>query len=222
MLSPPVALILANGSLDDPAVERRRLDDLQPASVIAADGGSRHAAPLGVRLDTIVGDLDSIGPEQKRLVQTGRVSAHPRPADKDETDLELALLHAFQQGSASAVVVGVAGGRLDMILANVMLLLHPSLSGRRVELWAGHQTAFLLTAPGAGLPGKAGDRVSLLPLGGDAEGVRTHGLEFPLGNEALRVGTARGVSNRITAAPASVELTSGALLVVHTPSGVDR
>jgi thiamine pyrophosphokinase len=58
--------------------------------------------------------------------------------------------------------------------------------------------------------------VSLLPVGGDALGVRTDGLLFPLAGEALRFGRSRGVSNEVAAAPASVSLEDGVLLVIET------
>ncbi len=144
------------------------------------------------------------------------------PADKDQTDLELALLHAFRSGATSAVVIGFTGGRLDMTLSNLMLLLHPALSGRQIELWAGHQTAFLLTPPGGEIEGVAGDRVSLIPMGNAARSVTTKGLAYALDGDDLPIGPARGISNRIRLTPARVEIASGALLVVHTPAGVDE
>jgi thiamine pyrophosphokinase len=59
--------------------------------------------------------------------------------------------------------------------------------------------------------------VSLLPFGGDVEGVRTSGLRYPLRDEPLRMGAARGLSNVRTAETASVVLERGILLVVETP-----
>jgi thiamine pyrophosphokinase len=170
-----------------------------------------------LRLDALVGDFDSTSPEQAARLAADGTQLVRRPAEKDETDLELALLHAFEEGVDEAIVVGAAGSRIDMTVADVLLLLHPSLVGRRISLWVGSQTAYLRRPPGGAIDGAAGDTVSLIPLGGDARGVTTHGLAFPLNGETLGSGPARGVSNRITTPPARVELASGALLVVHTP-----
>jgi len=105
-----------------------------------------------------------------------------------------------------------------MTLANVALLAHPALRGPSIQLWNGSETAFLLVPPGGAVPGEVGDRIGLLPLGGEARGVTTHDLGFPLDSETLSVGPARGVSNRVAGANPRVDLASGALLVVHAPS----
>ena len=66
------------------------------------------------------------------------------------------------------------------------------------------------------LDGSAGDIVSLLPLGGDATGVRTVGLSYLLDGETLQSGRSRGLSNEIEKAPASVSLEGGTLLIIET------
>jgi len=63
--------------------------------------------------------------------------------------------------------------------------------------------------------GQLGDVVSLIPLGGDVEGIVTEGLLYPLRDEPLLSGPARGVSNVMTEPVARVTLRSGALLIVH-------
>ena len=212
-----LALILANGEIGDLPVLRARLAERSPDIVIAADGGARHASLLRLHLDALIGDFDSISPEDTTRLASSGAELVRRPPDKDETDLELALLHAFERGADQVIVVGVAGGRIEMTIANVLLLLHPALTGRRISLWVGGQTAYLQLPPGGEILGTVGDTVSLIPLSGEAQGVTTHGLAFPLDGETLTSGPARGVSNRITEGGARVELAAGALFVVHTP-----
>jgi thiamine pyrophosphokinase len=60
--------------------------------------------------------------------------------------------------------------------------------------------------------------VSLLPQGDGVTGVTTQGLAYPLTDEPLPAGPARGVSNVRTAANASVQVASGRLLVVEAPA----
>jgi thiamine pyrophosphokinase len=213
-LSGNTALVLANGELNEPDVIRQRLGALRARWVIAADGGSAHAQALGLHVDWLIGDLDSIeGPVVERLRAGGAQIVH-HPAAKDETDLELALLKACDLGAAEIVVLGAVGNRLDMTLSNMMLLLHPALHTAQVAVWHGRETAFLLRPPGGEVPARTGDRVSLVPLAGDAAGVRTEGLAFPLDGETLRMAAARGVSNVVSHEPARVSLEAGALLVV--------
>ncbi len=211
------AIVLANGEIGAAQRLRIRLEGWGDAPVIAADGGSAYAGPLGLRIDAVVGDLDSLSEGMGARLRAQGVDVEQAPAAKDETDLELALLHAVRQGATHIAVIGAMGGRLDMTLANVLLLVHPALDGVHVELWHGDQTAWLIRPPGDDVTGQPGDTISLIPLGGDADGVSTHGLAYPLRSETLAFGPARGVSNIFEGVEARVDLRGGLLLAVHTP-----
>jgi thiamine pyrophosphokinase len=123
-------------------------------------------------------------------------------------------------------VLGAFGGaRLDHALANVWLLAHPGLATVDVVLLDAGSRVSLVTAPapdGApvrrALPGPSGATVSLLPLGGDVTGITTAGLRYPLRDEPLRTGPARGLSNVRTGPEAAVTVRAGRLLVVESPS----
>jgi thiamine pyrophosphokinase len=69
---------------------------------------------------------------------------------------------------------------------------------------------------GVDLLGAPGAVLTLLALGGAAEGITTDGLRWPLRRETLTPGSTRGVSNEIVAGPVRVALTAGALLAVGT------
>ena len=72
------------------------------------------------------------------------------------------------------------------------------------------------------LDGRPGDIVSLLPFAGPAAGVTTTRLEYPLKDEPLDVGPARGLSNVRLGPSAAVSLRRGSLLVVETPATLSR
>lgn len=211
------ALILANGLLDDPAQVRTRLAHWEHPLVIAADGGYRHAVALALKVDVVIGDLDSLDGDLRAVLEASGAHLEITPAEKDETDLELALLYAVRRGADPIAVLGALGGRLDMTLSNMLLLTHPALEAVHVELWNGTQTAWLLRPPGGEVYGAVGDTLSLVPLGGDAQGVTTQGLKYALRDEPLAFGPARGISNVLTEATARVSLREGLLLAVHTP-----
>ena len=67
----------------------------------------------------------------------------------------------------------------------------------------------------ATINGRTGDTVSLIPLGGEARRVTTHGLAYPLIDGTLPFGPALGVSNEMTASRAQVQVREGLLLCVH-------
>jgi len=204
-------LIFANGELDEVAWIRPYL--AQATAVIAADGGARYVQRLGRPPDVIIGDLDSL-PEELREVDTAvtRIIAHS--VDKDETDLELALLYAVAHYAGDLLIFGAFGGRVDQTLANILLLAHPALAGRRVELINGRERAWLVTSQTA-LRGAVGDRVSLIPLGGDARVRETRGLRWSLTDQTLAFGPARGISNVMTAPEAFISLAAGRVLCIH-------
>jgi len=211
------AIIITNGVLEDISAWREEI--ARADLVVAADGGARNARALGVVPHVLVGDADSLDAETAGWLaeQATRIVRHP--ADKDETDLELALLHAVDAGATDIAILGAWGGRPDQAMANLHLLAHPRLAGRRVRLQgAGYELLLLRGGEAVALAATPGDTLSLLPLGGDARGVRTAGLRWALAGDTLRFGPARGVSNRATAPEVRVRLEEGMLLVVHLRS----
>jgi thiamine pyrophosphokinase len=163
-----------------------------------------------------VGDLDSLLPETLAHFTRAGTLIERHPVHKDETDLELALLGAVRQGAECILLAGALGGRLDMTLSSVLLLTHPLLRQVRVELWEAQRTTWLLRPPGEGIQGQPGDTLSLLPLAGDATGLQTEGLAYPLRDETLFFGQTRGLSNVFAAPLARIQLSGGLLLAVHT------
>ncbi|MEP7081888.1 MAG: thiamine diphosphokinase [Chloroflexota bacterium] len=185
---------------------------------IAADGGAESLERIGRRPQLLIGDLDSVDPGLvERLAQSGtRVERHP--IDKEASDTELAVEAAFAAGATEVTLLGATGGqRLDHELANLLLLADRVFAGRPLAAMRG---AARVTALHGGdrreLLGRPGDLVTLLPVGGEAEGVTTQGLKWPLAGATLTMGRSRGLSNEVAAAPASVALETGVLLVIET------
>jgi thiamine pyrophosphokinase len=164
--------------------------------VIAADGGLRHAAALGLTPGFIIGDFDSVTAADLEL--------HPGstrlrfPAGKDELDLELALDLARREGAASVLIIGATSGRLDQTLAALLIAarwqqqLPLALHDGVTSAWplAGGDSLELQ------LPG--GAPFSLLSLEGNSS-VSISGAAWPLDHATLGFGTGQGVSNSAAA-----------------------
>jgi thiamine pyrophosphokinase len=208
------ALIVANGELSDD--ERVPGDHLKAALVIAVDGGWRHCRDLGLQVDVVIGDLDSLRPAQLEESRARTSQIIPYPPEKDETDLELALLYAVERGATEVTVLAGLGGRIDMSLANISLLFHPDLNSVRIVFWHHGQRLWRIRPPGETISGQVGDTLSLIPFTGDASGIRTEQLAYPLNDEHLTFGQARGISNVFTGNLARIELESGTLVAVWT------
>ncbi len=213
------AVIVANA----PGVEWPALAALLPgALVVAADGGARAFLGRERAPDVIVGDGDSLGPEElAALAAAGaRVVAHPR--DKDETDLELALAWVVAHGVTECDVVGALGGRWDHSLANVLVCAGERFAACCIRVHAPGETLYLVRGA-VTLDESRGTTVSLIPLTAVVTGVTTRGLRYELAAATLYRDQGRGLSNVLLAPPASVTLEHGVLLVcLHHDDGAHQ
>ena len=209
--------VVVAGGVADPQ-DAALLADAQ--LVLAADSGAAWLASVGSRPDRLVGDLDSIDAALLATLEREGVPAERHAVEKDETDAELALERAVELGADAVTMLAAMGGtRLDHELANVLLVADPRWVGRLRDLRIVRGGTLLRPLHGGGelpIEGGEGCIVTLLPLGGDATGVRTRGLRYPLRAETLRFGRSRGLSNVVEEAPASVSLEAGVLLVIET------
>lgn len=207
------AVIFANGPIRFPALDRAHLrpDDW----LIGADGGAHHLRALGLTPRTVIGDLDSLGPSDLLALERADVEILRHPPDKDQTDLELALRLALARGADQALVLGALGARWDQTLANLLLPAAAGLESLAIRLVDGPEEIFTLRAGGtAAFEGQPGDTLSLIPLGAEARGVTTRGLEFPLMDGLLPFGATLGVSNRLIGPTAEVRLRDGIVLCI--------
>lgn len=184
------------------------------AWVVAADGGAQNALRLGLTPCVVIGDLDSLEPVLRQELTQRGVEFISHSPHKDETDTELALLYAAQHGADEILLLGALGGRLDHALANVFLLAMPQLAAVRITIVA-PQCMVSLIRDEACFAGRPGDVLSLLPVGGDVRGITTQGLEYPLCDETLSFGPARGISNVLTESVARVRVREGLLLAIQ-------
>jgi thiamine pyrophosphokinase len=212
------AVVFAGGDAPPP----HALDDLTPdVRVVAADSGLAHAVAAGLAVDLLIGDLDSADPKAVLAALEAGTEVQRHPSAKDATDLELALDAVLARGVTDVLVVGIHGGRSDHLLANALLLAAPRYAPMRVRAHLGNADVLVLRGGDdpSTLPGAAGRLCTLLPIGGPAVGVVTHGLRWPLSDETLDPGSSRGVSNEIEDPPARVGLREGVLLAVLPDTG---
>ncbi len=200
------ALLLAGGLL---TVTPRVLELVRGADlVIAADGGARHAAPLGVTIDLWVGDFDS-SDDLAHL----HVPRQTFPTDKDKTDLELALEIAKQRGATRALVLGAFGGRFDHSLGIALMAARETRNGFTINLESGSESGWILTpAEPLELPLTAGQTFSVLALE-NANGLSIAGAKWDLESVKLQFGSSLGISNEARGA-VSVSLEAGLALVI--------
>jgi thiamine pyrophosphokinase len=184
--------------------------------VIAADRGAATALQHGCTPAFVVGDFDSLAVLPLQQLQARGSHIIRAAVEKDETDSELAIQVAIEQGATTITMLGGLGGaRFDHTMGNILLL--AGFEQVPIRIVDGPSTCWLLRGPGrSSIEGEAGDLLSLLPLTGDVTGIQTHGLYYPLRKETLRFGKPRGISNVLTEQRAEVSCASGLLLLIHT------
>ena len=207
------AVLFANGT--DPKMGKLQFSTED--YLIAVDAGLKHLFSRGLLPALLVGDLDSIDSNDlKKCVERG-VETLRFPPEKDQTDLELALVEAAKRGFHEILIVFGLGGRVDHLLGNLALLNNPVSKDLFLHFDDGQTEILLLndsrftwatrTTPG--------DLISLIPWQGDVTGIHTEGLEYPLHGETLFSGRTRGISNLARGDYVSVSRETGALLFVR-------
>ena len=190
------------------------IDD-RPELVIAADSGLHAVLHRGWVPDLVVGDLDSVDPAALAEATDAGARVEPAAIDKDETDLELALLAAVDAGADTVRVIVRGDGRLDHQLANLVALAAPELAAVEVSAAVGEHEAWVVRGERR-LTLEIGRHLALLPVGGSAW-VTSEGVAFPLADEELSPFAGRGIANRVTAEPVRIAVHAGVVLVLSSP-----
>jgi thiamine pyrophosphokinase len=206
------AVVFVNGEVQDYTALAKWL---RPGDhLIGADGGTRHMLALGLTPDAVVGDLDSLEPETVAELIGQGVAVERYPVAKDQTDLELAIERGLRAGASEILLLGALGGRLDQTLANLLILAQRAWPVP-LRLAEGSQLAQVMrSGETLTLQAARGSTVSAIPLSTAVTGITYEGLEYPLQDATLTIGSTRGISNVVASTPATITIKEGVLLVV--------
>ena len=212
--SPRRGLLFIGGAGPDRESLGVRRDEV--SLVVAADAGLLLALDIGIAPDLVVGDMDSLG---DRSILDGFAPGQVLlfPQDKDETDTEIGLRVLRERGCADVTVAGGGGGRVDHLLAVAALFERENPPTR----WVTDRADIRLIEGEFEAAGWEGSTVSFLPIGPQASGMRSEGLQWPLDGLCFRRGYG-GISNRVTAGRMRVWVRTGKLLMVRTLGEVSR
>ena len=204
------AFIYTGGNIaPDNITEQPKAGELR----IAADGGYNNAKALGVHIDVLLGDLDSLSDTRDVPKETEIIKVKP---EKDFTDTQLAVETAIERGADDIVIIGGLSGRLDHTLSNLSIL--EDLWARRVHavIADGNNRVRFIDSPST-LIAKSGYRyVSILLASDVAKGVSVEGCKYPLTNAKLERRFQYAVSNEITGNCALISLRKGSVYIVES------
>lgn len=177
---------------------------VKESDVICADNGLSR---IDVTPVAVVGDLDSL---EKRKAGLNYVVF---PKEKNETDGQLAVLYAKENGYDSVVIYGATGGDIGQVLGNVGLLKYAK--DIKIDARISGVGFDIILVDGAVRESTfENQKISLFPFFGDAVVDESRGLYYPLENLCLSSGTNRGLSNVATADEISFIVKSGMLLLI--------
>jgi len=202
---PEYTLIVGNG--EAPPNELLKLRYSHASLCIAADGGYHTMADQGCFPQVVIGDLDSL--RQPLVANTSIIHVE----DQETNDLEKAIRYAIEQQQRSIVVLGATGLRLDHTLKNLSVLQQYHRRVDHIHFEDGLHRIHVLP-PQACLMLPVGTSLSLFPLSGRVEGIRTSGLKYGLNHEVLENGLRDGSSNEAVSELVQIQYTSGCLLLI--------
>ena len=191
--------------------EKAKAGDLR----IAADGGYNNAKRLGVHVDILLGDLDSLGDTAiDKDTEVIKV-----PAEKDFTDTQFAVETAIGRGADEIVIIGGLSGRLDHTMSNLSIL--EDLSVRRVHalITDGNNRVRFINSTSTLIARSAYKYVSVLLASEKAKGVSIEGCKYPLKNAKLERCLQYAVSNEITGNCALISVRKGSIYIIESREG---
>lgn len=181
--------------------------------IICADGAAKYLKEINIYPDLLVGDLDSIDKDDLDWIKNGKIKTEKFPARKDMTDTELAIEFAFKKSPKSITIVGAIGSRIDHSLSNLMFLYKIHNMGIKSRI-INEFNDITITNDILNLSGKIGQTISIIPIGGNVKGVTLEGLEYPLINHDINMGSSLGISNKFKEEHATISIKEGTVLVV--------
>lgn len=214
-------LIISGGSISNDFVstylEKESFD-----YIIAADSGLLAVDELGLSVDCILGDFDSVPQDiiekYKNKQKTDKsIKIRKYKPVKDYTDTQIAIEEAINLQGDEIVILGGTGTRLDHTLSNIYNLLKPLEKSVKCTIIDGHNKLYLIDKPiTISKQDVFGAYVTLLALTKVVKGVSLTGFKYNLTNKDIYLGDSLGISNEIIEDEAHISLDSGILIVVES------
>ena len=192
--------------------------------VICADSGAEHALRAGIRIDKLIGDLDSLSAEAKAVIDQRGIETEVYPVEKDMTDTELALRQIPDDHEIRLICS--FGGRLDHLMTNILLAVKLRSEGRDITLTDGITDVIPMSGKDkievGGIMSPEKLTVSLIPVNFDSpvKSVVSRGLYYELNGQDLTAGSSFSNSNKIKDGETSfsISIEGGQMAVVIAPS----
>ncbi|RJS62143.1 thiamine diphosphokinase [Bacillus sp. PK3_68] len=187
---------------------------------IGVDRGTVYLLNRGIKPQAAFGDFDSVSEEEWQFIQQEVKTIHTFPAEKDETDLELALRWSISLQPKQLTILGATGGRIDHFFGTISLLTSNQMNFRHMEVEIIDRSNRLSVCHG---PMKRKVRkdssykyFSFFPITKEVKGFTLEGFKYPLTNHTVQLGSTLYVSNELIGESGTFSFTNGILMVVRS------
>ncbi len=179
--------------------------------VIAADGGYRNAALMNVHVNLLVGDFDSLGQIPDDVDDVLQV-----PAEKNETDTQLAVRLALEKGANDLVILASTSGRVDHAISVLAIL--EDLWEKKIpaHIVNGQNRVRFIRNSGTILVRSQYRYFSVLAADDKIKGVSIEGGKYPLANRTILRKDQFAVSNEITKNAALITVKKGGAYIIES------
>lgn len=204
------ALIIASGNNIDKKIFES--ENIAFEYVICADGGLEKAEYLNLSPNIIIGDLDSVNAFVLKKYRDMDIEIVKYPAEKNFTDMELAIEYAVDKGYKDIVLIGATGSRLDHTVANTLLIEAYFKKGVKIKIIDNNNLVQIVTNK-MEIKYKQNYFVSIIPTTDRIEGITLEGFKYPLNNVNVNRGSTLCISNQIIEEKGIITLNKGNALV---------
>lgn len=176
--------------------------------IIAVDGGLEVLEKKGIFPNIVIGDFDSLGyvPSSYEVISY--------EAEKDDTDMMLAIKYGLDKGYSEFRVYGGLGGRLDHTIANIQSLTYIAKQGKRGWLIDNMTSVTVIYSDMIDFDETHKGTISVFALDTEVKGVTITGLKYSLADYSVTNHFPIGVSNEFIGTKSRISADEGSLMIV--------
>jgi thiamine pyrophosphokinase len=184
---------------------------------VGVDRGLYILIKKGIIPDLAFGDFDSISNDERKEVESSGCQLNVYPAEKDETDLELAINWSLEQDQDEIYILGCTGGRLDHELINIQMLTK-GLKRKKELIILDKQNKMIMRENGNYTISLEEEYkyVSFIPHTKIVENLSLKGFKYSLKDTNVSWGQTLCISNELVEKKGTYSFSNGILIVVKS------
>ncbi|MCL1859764.1 MAG: thiamine diphosphokinase [Oscillospiraceae bacterium] len=162
---------------------------------IAADSGILTAEKLNIKPNVVIGDFDSVDLSSLKIKYKD-IKTIKYPAEKDDTDLMLAVKYSLESGYKNIKIIGGLDGRIDHTLANIYYLKYIKIHGGGGYITNGYNKISYISNSSVKIY-KNYKYISVIPVNSVIHGLTLKNFKYSLDNAIVKFEEPYTVCNEI-------------------------